>query len=226
MDIAVHLGTLLAVIAYLRSELVGVTRGLVRWSSGRGSSAESRLGLQLIVASIPAGLGGLLLHSVAQADTRSVPLVAGASIFFALVLWWADARATNSSRVRSMSELSLGAAVFIGFAQAFALIPGASRSGVTLTAGRMLGLDRASAARFSFLLSVPIILATGLLLAIEAGEGRQAVEWSRLAYATGLSALVALLTIHFFMRLLPRVGVLPFVIYRLVFGAILLLWLA
>ena len=124
------------------------------------------------------------------------------------------------------SSLDSSRALFIGVAQAFALIPGTSRSGVTMTAARFLGLTRADSARFSFLLSIPIILASGLALVGANRTASAAIDSMTLGYAAAVSALVAFLTIHFFMRLLPRVGVLPFVIYRILFGALLLVWLA
>ncbi len=223
LDIAVHLGTLLAVIVYLRRDLIALIRGFLLRITGRGDSPESRLAVQLIIATLPAGIAGLLLHSHPLVSSRSIVVVGVTSIVFAFVLWIADIRAAQRSTALSTKELTLGAALFIGFAQALAIIPGTSRSGVTLTAARLLGMDRTSAARFSFLLSIPIIMAAGLLLLIEARD--QTLDWFLLGYGAAVSALFALLTIHYFLRLLPKVGVVPFVIYRILFGLFLLLWL-
>jgi undecaprenyl-diphosphatase len=169
---------------------------------------------------------GILLKDLIQGDVRALGIVAVTSIVFALLLWAADARAQRRGDALGLETLGFTGALFIGCAQALALIPGTSRSGVTLTAARILGLRRESAAKFSFLLSIPIILASGLLLTVDAAVDEPSFDWGLLAYAAFASALVAFASIHFFMRLLPRVGVLPFVIYRLLFGAALLLWLS
>ena len=192
----------------------------------REESYESRLALKLIVATLPAGLAGLALRAVIEANARSLAIVAATSIIFAVLLWLADRSGARRSNARPFSELTVPGALFIGVAQAFALIPGTSRSGVTMTAARFLGLTREDSARFSFLLSIPIILASGLALVGANRTASAAIDSMTLGYAAAVSALVAFLTIHFFMRLLPRVGVLPFVIYRILFGALLLVWLA
>jgi undecaprenyl-diphosphatase len=114
--------------------------------------------------------------------------------------------------------------LFIGIAQAMAIIPGTSRSGVTMTAGLLLGLDRESAARFSFLLSMPIILAAGLFSALDLVESSSKVDWSALVYGAGFSFVAAYLCIHLFLNFISRIGMLPFVIYRLILGTVLLIF--
>lgn len=225
-DIAVHVGTLIAVITYLRADVLALCVALFRRLTGGSETTQSRLALQLILATLPAGLMGILLKDLIQGDVRALGIVAVTSIVFALLLWAADARAQRRGDAQGLETLGFAGALFIGCAQALALIPGTSRSGVTLTAARILGLRRESAAKFSFLLSIPIILASGLLLTVDAAVDEPSFDWGLLAYAAFASALVAFASIHFFMRLLPRVGVLPFVIYRLLFGAALLLWLS
>ena len=226
LDIAVHLGTLVAVILYLRRDLMALAAGSCRWLLKRVESDESRLALKLLVATLPAGLAGLALRAVIEANARSLAIVAATSIIFAVLLWLADRSGARRANALPFSELTVPGALFIGVAQAFALIPGTSRSGVTMTAARFLGLTREDSARFSFLLSIPIILASGLALVGANRTASAAIDSMTLGYAAAVSALVAFLTIHFFMRLLPRVGVLPFVIYRILFGALLLVWLA
>lgn len=222
-DVAVHVGTLLAVLAYFRSD---IRRLLVAWflSLGSGkSSADSKLAWLLLMATLPTGIAGLLFSDVLEQYTRSIVIVAVTSILFALLLLWSD-RAGNQRQ--ELFDLNWKQALFIGFAQMLALIPGTSRSGVTMTAALFCNLNRQAAARFSFLLAIPIILASGLLKSIEMlngdGEFGAASEWLTLAYAAGVSALVAFFCIHYFLRLIASIGFLPFVIYRIVLGALLL----
>ena len=224
LDIAVHLGSLLAVLVFFRNEIIGMGVGLTRSLLSRTWNDDSSLAVKLGVASLPAGFAGLLLHNVLQSHARGLAVLAGASIFFALALWYADARAQSRSHSSGLAALNFSGALLIGVAQAFALIPGASRSGVTLTAARFFGLSREASARFSFLMSIPIILASGGLLLVEIPSTQAPVDWQMLLLAFTVSALVAFATIHFFLKLLPSIGVLPFVIYRLIFGAVLLLW--
>ena len=122
--------------------------------------------------------------------------------------------------------MGIAGAVFIGLAQALALIPGTSRSGITITAALALGYRREDAARFSFLLSIPVILGAGLLKTKDLIEQQIAVDWGMMALGVLVSAVTAYLTIVFFIRLLERIGMLPFVVYRLVLGVALLFWLA
>lgn len=225
LDIAVHLGTLVAVIIYLRHELLRLITGSLKWLSTRVANEDSRLAFKLAVATLPAGVAGFLFRSIIEANARSLALVATTSIVFAVLLWLADRSGSRRARNVAISQLSVSGAFLIGAAQALALIPGTSRSGVTMTAARFLGFSREDSARFSFLLSIPIILASGLALLVDTRAVSSAVDYSTLGFAAAVSALTAFLTIHFFMRLLPRVGVLPFVIYRILFGLFLIVWL-
>lgn len=225
LDIAVHLGTLVAVIIYLRHELLRLITGSLKWLSTRVANEDSRLAFKLAVATLPAGVAGFLFRSIIEANVRSLALVATTSIVFAVLLWLADRSGSRRARNVAISQLSVSGAFLIGAAQALALIPGTSRSGVTMTAARFLGFSREDSARFSFLLSIPIILASGLALLVDTRAVSSAVDYSTLGFAAAVSALTAFLTIHFFMRLLPRVGVLPFVIYRILFGLFLIVWL-
>ncbi len=135
------------------------------------------------------------------------------------MLWWADAQAR---RVRDEHSIGWRDVVIIGIAQAIALIPGTSRSGITMTAGLMVGLTRAAAARFSFLLSIPVILLAGGLNTLELIESAAPVDWNALLLGVVLSAISAYLCIALFLKALERIGMFPFVIYRLVLGAVLL----
>lgn len=219
-DVAVHLGTLTAVVAYFWLDLTKLAHSW--WHSLRSGreTSESRLAWGVLLGTIPVGLGGLLLHSLDAEDAlRSPMIIAGATIGFGLLLWWADWRGKQHRVEESLGWREI---LFIGFAQALALIPGTSRSGITLTAGLALGLQRKAAARFSFLLSIPVIVLAGLLTGVEAWQGKEVVDWTALTVGTVVAAISAYLCIHYFLRLLEQLGVMPFVLYRLALGAVLL----
>jgi len=219
-DVAVHVGTLGAVVAYFAADLWRMARDWVRSLLRREAVGESALAWFIVVATIPTGLAGLAVKAFAGDALRSVALIAVANLVFAGLLWWSDAR---GRRRRGLADMTLRDALLVGCAQALALIPGTSRSGVTMTAGLALGLTREAAARFSFLLAVPVIALAGLLEAAAAVRADAPVDWAATAAGTLLSALCAFACIHLFLRLVERVGMLPFVIYRLVLGAGLLL---
>lgn len=218
-DVAVHVGTLAAVVWYFRRELVLMTRDWGRSLATRQMVGESRLAWAVLLGTIPVGLAGLLFRGIIENELRSPLVIAWATLIFALLLWWADAKGRG---VRSEHAISWKDVLVIGAAQAVALIPGTSRSGITMTAGLMLGLSRSAAARFSFLLSIPVIVLAGGLNIIELARGTEAVEWNALIFGSVLSGIAAYLCIHLFLRLLERVGMLPFVIYRLLLGVGLL----
>lgn len=221
-DVATHLGTLMAVLVYFRKDLADMARACLRMNSGHGSSEDTqarRMIVMLIVASIPALLLGVLAHELVESYLRDMRVIAWATIGFGLLLWWADAKSHTGRR---LEDLKINSAVLIGLAQMLALIPGTSRSGITITAGRMLGYDADSAARFSFLLSIPIIGAAGAYGVIRVAAGQAAINWSEFLLAVVLSAVAGWLCISIFLALLKRVGLLPFVFYRLFLGLVLL----
>ncbi len=216
-DAAVHLGTLLAIVIYLRQELIDIVAGMLHSKD----HAAARLGKHIIIASLPVLLIGFLLADWIDANTRGIPVIAATTIVFGLLLGLAD---WFGKRCRIMSDLRLPQAVMIGLAQVLALIPGTSRSGVTMTAGLALGLERKAAARFAFLLSVPVLTAAGAysllkLLSAEAGADYSA---GLLIIATVVTAVIAFATISVFMRLVESIGMLPFVLYRLMLGLVLI----
>ena len=217
-DVAVHLGTLLAVVTYFLKDLLGIAGGMVQQVMGKGSSAQARLGWYLVLATLPVILAGFLLKDFVDAHLRDVRVVVVTTIVFGLLLWLADWR---HARTHTHHEAGWRSALLIGLAQVLALIPGTSRSGVTMTVALFCGMDREAASRFSFLLSIPVIAGAALLLFVELLQG-EAVIWSELAYAMALSMVTAWTCIHFFLRFIARIGFLPFVLYRLVLGALLL----
>ena len=223
-DVAVHLGTLIAVLAYFRGDVATLflawSRSLVAGPDGRVVSAEARLAWGVILGTVPAGLVGLAFKDVIEVHLRSPLVIAATTIVFGLVLWYADRRARLAR-----DELSLGWGDFlvIGCAQALALVPGTSRSGITITAGLLLGLSREAAARYSFLLSIPIIVLSGLGVTKDLLESTAPVDWTALALGTLVAAVAAYACIRLFLAFINRIGMGPFVLYRLALGA-LLLW--
>ena len=218
-DVAVHVGTLVAVIAWFRHELIAMSRDWLRSLSGRAATPDSRLAWAVLFGTIPVGLAGLLFKDAVGTVLRSPLVIAVATIVFGLLLWWADAR---GQRNRSEHEIGWRDVLVIGLAQAIALIPGTSRSGITMTAGLMMGLTRSASARFSFLLSIPVIVLAGAMLVLDLVRAADPVDWSALLLGAIASGVAAYACIGVFLRLLERIGVLPFVIYRFVLGAILL----
>ena len=218
-DVATHLGTLLAVLVYFRKDLWNM---LTPWFGVSGENEASRkLGVILIVASIPAIVAGGLLHGWVESALRDVRVIAFTTIGFGLLLWWADARFARS---KQLAEMNMKSGLLIGFAQMLALVPGTSRSGITMTMGRMLGYDTDTAARFSFLLSIPIIAAAGAYGVLRMLMHNTSIDWFQFGLAILLSALAGWLCIAAFLALLQRVGLLPFVMYRLALG-VALLWI-
>ena len=214
-DVALHIGSLIAVVAYFREDLRNM---LFAWSKSlvtRKQTPDSKLAWAVLFGTIPAGLVGLILKDYIENDLRGAVVIATTSIIFGLLLWYAD---WSGKRSRDEHALTWKDVLVIGCAQALALIPGTSRSGITMTAALMLGLTRSAAARFSFLLSVPIIVLSGGLKSIELMLSDAAVDWVALLAGTVLSAISAYLCIHYFLKLLERLGMFPFVVYRVLLG--------
>ena len=218
-DVATHLGTLLAALVYFRNDIWQMLRP---WLGRSNTDTKAKnLGITLVVASIPAIVAGCLLAGWVESHLRDVRVIAYCTIGFGLLLWWAGSR---FARKLNMDSMNLKSGLLIGLAQMLALIPGTSRSGITITMGRMLGFDADTAARFSFLLSIPIIAAAGGYGVLRMFMHDTQIDWSQFGLAVVLSALAGWLCISAFLALLKRVGLLPFVIYRLLLGAFLL-WL-
>ncbi len=220
IDIAVHVGSLGAVITYFRAEVLRMIRAIPELLRGN-IAGDARLLFFLTIATIPAILfgAGLAVLDLDEA-LRDRRVIAWASIIFGVVLYVADRFAKSD---RNLTHLTTGQVVGIGFAQALALIPGTSRSGITMTAGRAFGLQRVEAARFSMLLSIPIILASGLFASLDLISEGGAGAAGEAAIAGALSFVSALVTIWIFLKILNRVGFTPFILYRIALG-IALLW--
>lgn len=215
-DVAVHVGTLTAVVAYYRKDLIQILGAWLGSLFGKGLNDEAKLAWYVGFGTIPVGLVGIALPDGVKEALRSPLVIAGATIVFAVLLWIAEKRAKEQR-----SRITLVDAIMVGLFQAIALIPGTSRSGITITAGLLTGLRREQAARFSFLLSIPVIALAGMLHALDFYKSPEPVHWELLTIGAGLSALVAYLTIGWFLRLLEKTGMMPFVYYRLILGVIL-----
>lgn len=212
-DIAVHLGTLVAVIAYFRRELLAMARSFFE-----PRTAELDLALKLVVASVPAGLAGLAFAGVIEASLRSAAVIAATTAGFGVVLWAADGFGRGT---RDEHALGWRDALVIGLAQALALIPGTSRSGITMTAGLALGLSREAAGRFSFLLAVPAIGMASVWQLAQFASAPEPVPWGMLGAATAAAAATAFVAIALFLKLIGRIGMGVFAVYRLLLaGAI------
>jgi undecaprenyl-diphosphatase len=220
-DVAVHVGTLLAVIAYFRRDLRRMCRDWLRSLATRRRVGDSLMVWFLLIGTVPVGICGLLLAAFGGEALRSAAVIAGATVFFAVLLWWSDRHGRAS---RHTSDIGWRDVLVIGAAQALALIPGTSRAGITITAGLALGLTRESAARFSFLLSIPVIILAGGLEALEAWSSQEPVAWNAMLAGVLIAFVCAYATIHFFLKLVERLGLFPFVLYRLVLGVVLLIF--
>lgn len=220
-DVATHFGTLLAVIVYFRHELLGMAGCWlhpVRTAEDRQNRA---MFVYLALASMATLFIGFLAYDMIAEHLRDVRVIALATIGFGILLWVADVVGKDQKGIES---INIRSALLIGLAQACSLIPGASRSGVTITAGRLIGLSADAAARFSFLLSIPVIAAAGGYGFLKTLQGSAGIDWVQFLVATLVAALAGWICIAAFLALLRRVGLLPFIIYRLVLGAVLL-WL-
>lgn len=219
-DIAVHVGSLMAVVLYFRGDLRALLLGSLQAVRLGQMNEEARLVWHLLIATLPVALAGVLFSQLISEQLRSIPVIAAATIGFGILLAVAD-RSGGGQR-----ELDWRSALWVGLAQMLALVPGTSRSGITMTAALFCGLGREAAARFSFLLSIPVILAAAGLAGIEARDLEQGMSWPPTLLATAIAAISAYATIALFLSWVQRIGFMPFAIYRCLLGAALLLvWL-
>jgi undecaprenyl-diphosphatase len=220
-DVALHIGTLSAVVIYFKKEINAM---FFAWlDSFKGKHTEdSKLAWGVIIGTVPVALAGLLFKDVISElrPPLAILVIAITTIGFGLLLWYAY---RSGKRQRDEHTLSWKDVFIIGCAQAIAIIPGTSRSGITITAGLMLGLTASAAARFSFLLSIPVIVLAGGVETIEYLQVASINDMNDLILGIVISAVSAYLTIHYFLKLLVKIGMTPFVIYRLILGAILLM---
>ena len=217
-DVAVHFGSLIAVCVFFRGDIAGLLRGGVQFLTGERQTLESRMALAISIGTVPAALAGLLLAGWIEANLRSPTVIVFTLSGYAALMALAD---RFGPRERDITNVGIADALLIGCAQALALVPGTSRSGVTITAARMLGFERQNAARFSFVLSAPVILLATAYKGWEMISGDEPVAWVQLGVGVAVSAIVAYLSIDFFMRFVRRIGLMPFAIYRLLLAAVI-----
>ena len=221
VDIALHVGTLAAVMVYFHRECWSMVLGVFNLLLFRGGP-EAKLALHVVVASLPIIPAALYLKDYVAGDFRQgVALIAWTTLGFGLLLYAAD---RLGLRVRRVEHMTIGAALIIGCAQILALVPGTSRSGITMTAARFLGFERTEAARFSLLLSIPVIIGAGTLAGVDLYQMGDAEMNTVTVLAIVFSFVSALIAIAVMMRWLERASFTPFVIYRICLGAGLLYW--
>jgi len=220
-DVSVHVGTLAAVVLYFRRELATMTRDLLRSATGRApATPDSRLAWMIVFATVPVVIAGLLMKGLVETELRSPLVIAATTIGFGVLLWVFDRR---GRRVRDEYSVGWRDALVVGLAQAVALIPGTSRSGITITAGLALGLTREAASRFSFLLSIPTILMSGGLVTLDLIRATTPVNWTELSIGAFLAFVTAYACIHYFLKFIERISMLPFVLYRFALGIVILI---
>ncbi|WP_428241988.1 undecaprenyl-diphosphate phosphatase [Gynuella sp.] len=222
-DVSVHVGSLLAVVIYFRKDLIALAQQwFLSLVNKHTNPQQVKMAWFIIVATIPAGLAGFLFEGFIEDNFRSVLVIATTTVVFGILLGLGDRK--KHQQLRSESLMTWKDTMIIGVAQAVALIPGTSRSGITMTAALFLGLDRVTASRFSFLLSIPLILAAGLLKTVELSKTPMVGIWDEVGLGALLSFLSAYLCIFLFLKLINRIGFMPFVLYRLFLGGVLFLF--
>ena len=221
MDVAAHAGSLVAVMVYFRKELQDMMRAMLNPKAPENQETLHLISA-IVVATIPIVVAGLLLVSFIEQYLRSAHVIALTTILFALALAYAD---RTGKELHDEYKLCWKGILFIGFAQIFALIPGTSRSGVTMTAGLMMGLSKVAAARFSFLLSIPTILAAISYKSMQLLSSPEQMDITAALAVFVLSGIVAYMCIQAFIRLVNIIGMMPFVIYRLILGVLLFVFI-
>ena len=220
VDVAVHVGTLFAVILYFWADVRLALGGLPRLAKGRADTEGSRLALLLLIASVPVIAFGLILKLTSlYEELRSLKIIGWAMLIFGVLLYWSD---QNGDTDKNASDWTIADAMTMGVWQAIALIPGTSRSGITITGARFLGYNRHDAAKLAMLMSIPTIIASGVFLGGKVMMSADIALLRDCAIAAVLAFIAALLALSLMMRLLKSVSYTPYVLYRIALGGILL----
>ena len=217
-DIATHAGTLIAVIFYFKNDLMRMSSSLL--NNDKNLLDDRRLAFLLIIATVPIVIVGLLSSDLIQQRLFSLQSIAIMNIVFAFVLMFAFAAGPKNKTIK---QLTIFAAIFIGLIQVFALIPGASRSGTAITAGLIAGLSLKDASKFAFLLGIPTILGALVFLLLDMTAPGIEIDVLQLLVGFFISSAVAFLTIKYFLIFVEKIGVMPFVIYRIILGMAIIL---
>lgn len=222
MDVAVHIGTLFAVLIYFRADVFKMLLGAKNILTGQTKTPDSKLLLMVILGSIPVILAGFVLNMLAPDALLSLHIIAWTTLIFGIILWIADQKSPQSREIKDMTFRDV---LIIGFAQALALIPGTSRSGITMTAGRFLGFTRTESAHYSLLLGMVAITGAGVLSGITMLKTQETQLTYDIALAAALAFLTGYAAIALMMKWLERASFTPFAIYRIVMGLGLLTYL-
>ncbi len=219
-DVAVHVGTLLAVIHYFRRDVWQMLAGLPKLTND-WRDPGAHLIIALVIGTIPVILAGFFLKEWIELTLRNITVVAWTTIIFGLLLYWADRRVPSKD---SLDHLRLSDALIIGLAQVLALVPGTSRSGITMTAARALGFNRPDSAHFSMLLAIPTIAGAGTLAGLSLFKTGELHFGLDALFAAAIAFVVAWVSIALLIGWLRRASFTPFVVYRLILGGVLLYW--
>ena len=220
-DVVLHFGTLCAIVYYYRCSLLSMSKSFFNSLQTRRLEGDAGLAWAVLLGTIPVGLAGIIFKNDISINLRSVEVIAFATIFFGLLLGFSDWLHSRMDRVRDVIRAS--DVLIVGCFQALALIPGTSRSGITITAALLVGLSLQMSIKFSFLLAIPVITLATLAKMFDLVNESVEVDWLMLTLGFVVSAVTAYATVVFFIRLVDRIGFLPFVIYRILLGALLLL---
>ena len=212
-DVVLHFGTLCAIVYYYRCSLLSMSKSFFNSLQTRRLEGDAGLAWAVLLGTIPVGLAGIIFKNDISINLRSVEVIAFATIFFGLLLGFSDWLHSRMDRVRDVIRAS--DVLIVGCFQALALIPGTSRSGITITAALLVGLSRQMSIKFSFLLAIPVITLATLAKMFDLVNESVEVDWLMLTLGFIVSTITAYATVVFFIRLVDRIGFLPFVIYRI-----------
>ncbi len=220
-DVVLHFATLCAVVMYYRTSIILLTQDFFKSISSRKMQGDSLLAWGVLLGTIPVGLAGLFFNDFVEINLRNVQVVAYATIFFGLALGLSDL--AHRVRDKSRGVIRGSDIIIVGCFQALALIPGTSRAGITITAALLIGLSRKLSIKFAFLLSIPVITLATIMKLFELSSEPQQFDWLFLLIGFAIAFLTSYFTIVFFIKLVEKIGFLPFVVYRIFLGALLLL---
>ena len=222
VDIALHIGSLLAVVIYFYKDILAMVKGIFsKYLLPDFSIKGNKLAYMIVIASIPALIIGFILRNFGMESLRSARIIGWTILIYGLILYFADKYGKND---KTTENISLKEAILIGIAQCLALIPGTSRSGITITMARFLGINRSEAAKFSMILSIPTILAAGMLETYRLWKSSSIVEVYNTFGSIFYSFIASIFVIYFMMKWVRKFSFLPFVIYRVVLGIVLILY--
>jgi len=219
-DVVLHLGTLTAIILYYKKSISTIIYAF--FTKNPNNNIDAKLGWGVILGTIPVGVAGLIFKDYIEINLRSIEIIAYSTLIFGLLLGLADFLHKNKPTLKN--DINWVDILIIGSFQALALIPGTSRSGITITAGLLLGLSYKFATKFAFLLSIPVIVLSSGLIIIDLFKYPEKIDWLVLSIGFVVSAIVAYITVFFFIRLIEKLGMMPFVVYRVIL-AISLFWI-